>query len=91
MVHVHENDKNVGFRMETLTKRLLSVEQLAEYIDLSPRTIYNQVARRAKRPFPLKARRVGKLVKFDLHEVDAWIDAGCPSRDEWVKQYATYG
>lgn len=58
-----------------INKRLLSVEETAEYLGLSPRTIYNQICRKAKRPFPLKPKRIGKLVKFDKHDIDAYIDA----------------
>lgn len=56
-------------------KRLLSVEETAEYLGLSPRTIYNQVCRKAKKPFPVKAKRVGKLVKFDIRDLERYIES----------------
>ena len=59
---------------ERLKKRLLSVEETAQYLGLSPRTIYNAVAPKAKKPFPVKPKRFGKLVKFDLKDLDAYID-----------------
>ena len=74
-----------------LSKRLLGVDELATYLGLSSRTIYNQIGRKATRPFPLRARRVGKLVKFDKIEVDGWIDAGCPKYDKWRKMRETHG
>ncbi len=57
-----------------ITKRLLSVEEVAQYLGLSPRTIYNQIAPKSKRPFPIKAKRIGKLVKFDVRDLDNYID-----------------
>lgn len=60
---------------QAIGKRLLSVEETAEYLGLSPRTIYNAVARKSKRPFPIKPKRLGKLVKFDRKDVDAYIDS----------------
>lgn len=56
------------------TKRLLSVEETARYLGLSPRTIYNQIAPKSKRPFPVKAKRIGKLVKFDIRDLDRYVD-----------------
>jgi excisionase family DNA binding protein len=60
---------------ERPTKRLLSVEETAQYLGLSPRTIYNQISRKAKRRFPIKPKRIGKLVKFDLQELEKYVDS----------------
>ena len=56
-------------------KRLLSVQETAAYLGLSPGTIYNRITRTTKRPFPVKPKRIGKLVKFDRRELDAYISA----------------
>lgn len=62
--------------MEKLTiKRLLSVEETATYLGISPRTIYNQVGPKAKNPFPVKCKRVGKLVKFDVYDLNKYIES----------------
>ena len=58
-----------------LGKRLLSVEETAEYLGIAARTIYNQIAPKAKRKFPIKAKRVGRLVRFDLHDLERYIDS----------------
>ena len=55
--------------------RLMSVEEAAEYLDLLPRTLYNRIAPKAKNPFPVRAKRIGKLVKFDRIQLDEWIDS----------------
>ena len=59
---------------EIVKKRLLSVEETAAYVGLSCRTIYNMIGPKAKKKFPVKAKRVGKLVKFDLKDLDNWIE-----------------
>jgi len=58
-----------------IRKRLLSPEETAEYLGISVRTIYNQISRRAKRKFPVKPKRVGRLVKFDIRDLDAYIES----------------
>lgn len=55
------------------TKRLLSVEETAKYLCLSPRTLYNMVAPRSKKPFPVKPKRVGKLVRFDIRDLEEYV------------------
>lgn len=60
---------------EKLTKRLLSVNETAQYLGLSPRTLYNAVARKSKNPFPVKPKRIGKLVKFDIKDLEIYIES----------------
>ena len=57
-----------------MEKRLLSIKEAAEYLGLSPRSIYNQIAPKAKKPFPVKAKRIGKLVKFDIKDLNNYIE-----------------
>jgi excisionase family DNA binding protein len=56
-------------------KRLLSVEEAATYLGISPRTIYNAVARRSKKPFPIRPKRIGKLVKFDIRDLERYVES----------------
>jgi excisionase family DNA binding protein len=56
-------------------KRLLTVEETAIYLGISPRTIYNGIAPKSKNPFPIKPKRIGKLVRFDLRELDNYVDS----------------
>jgi len=60
---------------ESVERRLLSVEEAATYLGLSPRTIYNGVHRKSKNPFPVKPKRLGKLVKFDREDLDKFIES----------------
>jgi len=55
--------------------RLLSVEETAIYLGISPRSIYNRIGRKAKSPFPIKPKRIGRLVKFDLKDIKAYVDS----------------
>ena len=54
-------------------KRLLTVKETADYLGLSPRTIYNMTGPNSKRPFPVKPKRIGKLVRFDIMDLDRYI------------------
>ena len=51
-----------------LNKRLLTVQELAEYIGISKDTIYSHVSQR-RIPFV----KIGRLLKFDLKAIDDWI------------------
>lgn len=59
---------------EPIAKRLLSVEEAAQYLNISPRSLYNGIAPRSKNPFPVKPKRIGKLVRFDLRALDEYVD-----------------
>ena len=61
--------------MKSRNKRLLSAEETAAYLGLSVRTLYNKTGRKAKVKFPVKPKRIGKLLKFDLQEINDYIDS----------------
>jgi len=48
--------------------RLISIQEAATYIGLSPHTLYTMVSQR-RIPFV----KVGRLVKFDVELLDKWI------------------
>jgi excisionase family DNA binding protein len=66
-----------GHKIENLQmpKRLLSVEETASYLGISDRTIYNQICRKAKKRFPIKPKRIGKRILFDINEIDQYVDS----------------
>lgn len=69
-------DKGLSEKItEKSMKRLLSISETAVYLGLSPRTIYNAIAPKSKRPFPVKAKRIGKLVRFDVKDLDVYVDS----------------
>lgn len=51
-----------------ISRRLLSVQEAAEYIGLSIHTVYTMVSQR-RIPFV----KVGRLTKFDVKLLDDWI------------------
>ncbi len=61
--------------MQEARKRLLNVEETAVYLGISPRTIYNQTGKNAVTPFPVKPKRWGKRVLFDIRDLDKWADS----------------
>ena len=54
-------------------KRLLNIKETARYLGISPRSIYNQLARNAKRPFPVKPVRHGGSIRFDIVDLNKYI------------------
>lgn len=62
-------------KMSPLSRRLLSLEETAEYLGLSRRTLYNRSGRRAKNPLPFKLKRIGKLVKVDLRDLEKYVES----------------
>ena len=62
-------------KVERPGKRLLNVSEAAVYLGLSPRTVYNAVAPQSKIPFPVKPKRIGKLVRFDIKDLDRYVDS----------------
>jgi len=59
--------------MQEISRRWMSAEELAKYLNISVRSLYNQTGPRSKVPFPIKPKRLGKRLLFDLAEVDAHI------------------
>ena len=53
---------------ESLQHRLLNIKEAAAYMGLSVHTLYTMVSQR-RIPFI----KVGRLVKFDVGLLDAWI------------------
>ena len=66
-------DKSTNFYF--FGKRLLSVAETARYLNISKRTIYNKICRNSKNPFPFKIKRIGRLPKFDIRDLEAYVDS----------------
>jgi predicted DNA-binding transcriptional regulator AlpA len=76
MMELDKQPKNLGeSQVKKNGKRLFTVEEAAFYLGLSPRTVYNAVAPKSKNPFPVKPKRIGKLVRFDVRDLDRYVDA----------------
>ena len=61
--------------MDLAGKRLLSVEEAANFLGLSPRSIYNRIGPKSHNPFPIRQKRIGKLVRFDLRDLQEFVDS----------------
>ena len=55
-------------------KRLMNVNELAEYLGLARQTVYNRIAPKSTNPLPIRVRRIGGKPLFDRHDVDRYID-----------------
>jgi len=56
-------------------KRFLSVQETAEYLAISPRTIYDKLSCAGESPFPVKPKRYGKKIRFDIRDLDQYADS----------------
>lgn len=54
-----------------MEKRLLSIDELGEYIGIRPQTIRNRLSCGT---FPIPAKKVCGRVKFDRKSVDGYLD-----------------
>jgi hypothetical protein len=60
--------------MKQLRPRLLGIVETAHYLGIAPKTLRNRLGPRAINPFPIKPKRIGKRVLFDVKALDAVID-----------------
>ena len=60
--------------MTDIKPRLLSVEQTAEYLSIAPKTLRNRLGPRAPDPFPVKPKRIGRKVLFDIRDLEHFCD-----------------
>jgi len=67
----------------TQLRALLSVSDLAELLNTSSRTIH-RLNSAGLIPCPL---RVGCRLRWRREEIDAWLKAGCPSRNGWAGRW----
>jgi len=60
---------------QTPPRRLLSVAEVAEYLGVSRQSVYNTTGPKAATKFPVKPKRIGRLIKCDRREIDAYIES----------------
>jgi hypothetical protein len=56
-------------------KRLYTVAEAANYLGLSKQTLYNGIGPKAKKPFPVRPKRYGRKVLFDVRDLDRFADS----------------
>jgi hypothetical protein len=67
-------DKETIIRRE-IKPRMLSIEEAASYIGLAAKTIRNRIGAKAEKPFPVRPKRIGGRVLFDIKDLDKYLDA----------------
>ena len=68
-IHHEERMKKAEIR-----PRMLSVDSAADYIGIAAKTIRNRIGPRAENPFPVRPKRIGGMVLFDVRDLDAYLD-----------------
>lgn len=53
---------------------ILTPEQVAERLQIKPRTVYELTRRRSARPLPVL--KVGKYLRFRWSEIEQWLNEG---------------
>lgn len=70
-----------------MTDGLLNVRDVAARVRVSVRQVW-KLASSGRIPKPV---RLGRSVRWRAAELQAWIEAGCPARDQWKQQRAGGG
>ena len=55
--------------------KLLGIDQAAEYLSISPKTIRNGLGRKSPCPFPVKHKKFGRRILFDRDDLDAYANS----------------
>ena len=59
---------------EKVNDKLLTIREVAKILQISERSIYNRVRKGSERPFPIRVKRVGKLIRFAARDVQRYVD-----------------
>lgn len=60
--------------MNHIGPRLLPINDAAKFLGISPKTIRNRLGPKAINPFPIKPKRFGKKVLFDIRDLESFAD-----------------
>ena len=67
-----------------MEKRLMSVDELSQYLAMPKATIYTYVSLRR---MPAECiRRIGRALRFEVAAVDAWVSGGSKGNPEGFSQ-----
>ena len=75
-----QNQIDKGFQREQgiyipVRKRLYTLKEAAEYLGLASKTLRNRIGPKAPNPFPVKPKRIGKKVLFDIRDLNLYVDS----------------
>ncbi len=71
-----------------VTPLLLNIKAVAVALSLSPATLYRMSSAGELGPMPI---RFGKRRLWRYEELAAWVRAGCPRREAWLKMAQEQG
>jgi predicted DNA-binding transcriptional regulator AlpA len=57
--------------VSTMERRMLGIQELPDYVGLSPQTIYNQLSAGTS---PIKTERIGRRLKWDRRDVPRYLE-----------------
>jgi len=60
--------------MEMIQKRWLNIKETAEYLGISHRSLYNRTSPKSPNPFPVKPKRIGSRILFDVKALDQFME-----------------
>lgn len=61
--------------MKQFRPRLIGIVETANYLGIAPKALRNRLGPRAVNPFPVKPKRIGKRVLFDIKALDAFVES----------------
>lgn len=74
-----ENTNTPATEPEAPERLLISADEVAQLLSLSTSALY-QFLSAGRLPEPV---RLGRCVRWNLEELRAWVNAGCPPRHRW--------
>ncbi len=60
---------------QSIGRRLISVEEAAKLLNISAKTIYNQTGDKSKKRFPVKPKKFGRRILFDIRQLEKYIES----------------
>ena len=72
--------------MDLTTKLLLSAEEAAELIGVGRTHFYALHSSGRLGPMPVQ---LGRRTLWNRKELESWVAAGCPAREQWLRMNAT--
>jgi len=55
---------------------LLSLKETCLYLgNIPPKSLYNRTGPRSKNPFPVRPKRIGTRLFWDIRDLDAYVDS----------------
>ena len=61
--------------VEKCQKRLLTVREAAHYLGISERSLYNATGPKSKRRLPIRVKRIGRSIRFDVRDLEEYVDS----------------